>query len=182
MLANNITATPYTLNTYQLELYLQRIQYPSHATPTATGHPRLEQLHESMEHGSLEALTELQRRHLAAITWGNTALHYSNHHSISIHPASVFEKLVVRCHDGYCMENTNLFYMVLCSLGYQVYATGGRVSRTVVSGDPTEGGYISLSVVLCKSRLKNCRWLMNICRSHMVLIVTIAGQKYMVRF
>ncbi|OJZ84833.1 hypothetical protein ASPFODRAFT_62704 [Aspergillus luchuensis CBS 106.47] len=121
--------------------------------------PTREQLQESMDHGCLEALTESQRRLLAAITWGITALHYSNHHSISIHPASVFEELVVRCHDGYCMENTNLFYMVLWFLGYQVYATGSRVSRTVVSGDPTKESYISLS--------------------NMLLIVTIAGQKYM---
>ncbi|KAL2816926.1 cysteine proteinase [Aspergillus granulosus] len=173
-------ASPYTLNTDQLEMYLQRIHYADHATPMAAGHPRLEQLHKAMEHCPLTALAELQRRHLGAITWGNTALHYSTHHSISIYPACVFEKLVVRCLDGYCMENTNLLYMVLCSLGYQVYATGGRVSRTAVTGDPTEEGYISLLVAPCESGVKADRWLMNICRSHMILIVTIDGQKYMV--
>ncbi|GKZ31876.1 N-terminal acetyltransferase [Aspergillus brasiliensis] len=160
MPATKLPATPYTLNTDQLELYLRRIRYAEHATPTAAGHPRLEQLYKSMEHDSLTALAELKRRHLAEITWGNTALHYSNHHSISVHPVCVFEKLVVRGLDGYCMENTNLFYIVLCSLGYQVYATGGRVSRNVVSRDPTEEGYISIS--------------------HMILIVTISGNKYMV--
>jgi arylamine N-acetyltransferase len=149
MPATKLPTSPYTLNTDELELYLQRIRYADNAAPTAAGHPRLEQLRRSMEDDLLTALTELQRRHLAAIAWGNTALHYSNHHSISIHPACVFKKLVVRCLDGYCMENTNLLYMVLCSLGYQVYATGGRVSRAVVTGDSTEDGYISLSVVLC---------------------------------
>ncbi|GKZ16488.1 N-terminal acetyltransferase [Aspergillus brasiliensis] len=135
MPATKMPATPYTLDTDQLELYLRRIRYAEHATPTAVGYSRLEQLHKSMEHDSLTALTELKRRHLAEITWGTTALHYSNHHSISIHPACVFEKLVV-------------------------YATGGRVSRDVVSRDPTEDGYISIS--------------------HMILIVTISGKKYMV--
>ncbi|OJJ71753.1 hypothetical protein ASPBRDRAFT_55035 [Aspergillus brasiliensis CBS 101740] len=168
MPATKMPATSYTFSTDQLELYLQRIRHAEPATPTAAGYSRLEQLHKSMEHDSLTALTELQRRHLAEITWGNTALHYSNHHSISIHPACVFEKLVVRGLDGYCMENTNLFYIVLCSLGYQVYATGGRVSRNVVSRDPTEEGYISIS------------WLIDIYRSHMILIVTISGKKYMV--
>lgn len=138
---------PPSLNPDQLELYLQRVKYADHATPTGTnGHanPRLDQLRNSVKQYPLTTLTELQRRHLGSITWGNTALHYSTHHSISIHPACVFEKLVVRGLDGYCMENTNLLYVILCSLGYQVYPTGGRVSRARVTGDPADEGYISL--------------------------------------
>ena len=137
-------ANPPTHTPDQLELYLKRIKYADNATATGNGNSRLEHLQKSVEQGPLAALTELQRRHLGAITWGNSALHYSNHHSISIHPACVFEKLVVRCLDGYCMENTNLLYMVLCSLGYQVYPTGGRVSRAIVTGNPADEGYISL--------------------------------------
>lgn len=140
-------ANPPTLNPIQLELYLQRIKYADHATPAGTNadaNPRLEQLRNSLTQDPLAALTELQRRHLGSITWGNTALHYSTHHSISIHPTCVFEKLVVRGLDGYCMENTNLLYVVLCSVGYQVYPTGGRVSRARVKGDPADKGYMSL--------------------------------------
>ncbi|KAF9888935.1 N-terminal acetyltransferase [Aspergillus nanangensis] len=159
MPAAKVLASPPTLSPDQLELYLHRIQYGEHATPMGNGHPRLQQLQKSVEQDPLAALTEVQRRHVGSIPWGNTALHYSNHHSISIHPACVFEKLVVRRLDGYCMENTNLLYLVLCSLGYQSYPTGGRVSRAIVTGGPTDEGYISLS--------------------HMILIVTIAGQKYM---
>ncbi|KAL5362508.1 hypothetical protein BJX96DRAFT_166717 [Aspergillus floccosus] len=149
---------PATFTADQLEQYLQRIGYANDAI--ATGDPRLDRLRHAVVQSPLGALTELQRRHLGAIPWGNSALHYSTHHSISTHPTCVFEKLVTRRLDGYCMENTNLFYIVLCSLGYQVYPTGGRVSGALATGDPTNDTYINLS--------------------HMVLIVTIANQKYMV--
>lgn len=129
----------------QLELYLQRIRYADAAAANAVEqHPRLTLLKQSMQDNSLAALTEVQRRHLAAIPWGNSALHYSNHHSISTHPACVFEKLVVRRLDGYCMENTNLLYIVLRSLGYIVYPTGGRVSYAVSTGNPANENYLSL--------------------------------------
>jgi arylamine N-acetyltransferase len=134
-------AIPPTLNPDQLQLYLQRIKYADYAGNSSS---RLQQLQDSVNEDPLAALTELQRRHLGSITWGNTALHYSSHHSISIHPSCIFERLVIRGLDGYCMENTNLLYMVLCSLGYEVYPTGGRVSRTIVTGDPTDEGYIPL--------------------------------------
>ncbi|KAL4891926.1 hypothetical protein BDV59DRAFT_203186 [Aspergillus ambiguus] len=150
--------TPTTFTSDQLELYLQRIQYADDATGAVSS--RLERLQNSVKQDPLAALTELQRRHLGAIPWGNSALHYSNHHTISTHPSCVFEKLVVRRLDGYCMENTNLLYVVLRTLGYQVYPTGGRVSCALASGNPADEGYVSLS--------------------HMVLIVTITGQKYMV--
>ncbi|PKY02624.1 putative N-acetyltransferase family protein [Aspergillus campestris IBT 28561] len=148
----------------QLELYLQRIKYAdATASPTGVQIPRLQSLQQSIQKDPLTTLTTLQRKHLAAIPWGNSALHYSQHRSVSTHPAAVFDKLVVRRHDGYCMENTNLFYGVLCSLGYQVYPTGGRVCTVVTGGGefvPGEEQYLSLN--------------------HMVLIVTIDGQKYMV--
>lgn len=137
-------ASPPTLTRSQLDLYLQRIKYADNAAAPHNGNSCLEHLQKAVEQDPLAALTELQRRHLGSIPWGNSALHYSNHHSISINPTCVFEKLVVRCLDGYCMENTNLLYMVLCSLGYRVYPTGGRVSRATITGDPADEGYISL--------------------------------------
>jgi Arylamine N-acetyltransferase len=74
------------------------------------------------------------RRHLVAIPWGNSGLHYSQHHTISLHPQNLFEKIVERQLDGYCMENTGIFFIVLRSLGYSVYATGGRVSHAAANG------------------------------------------------
>ncbi|KKK14155.1 hypothetical protein P175DRAFT_0560120 [Aspergillus ochraceoroseus IBT 24754] len=143
----------------QLESYLERIGYAD--SPSETGLTRLQRLRPFIEKDALAALAELQRRHLGAIPWGNSALHYSQHHSVSIHPSAVFEKLVVRRLDGYCMENTNLLYVVLRSLGYQVYPSAARVSGA--AADPTAGPnapYFALG--------------------HMVLIVTIDDRKYMV--
>lgn len=110
-------------NTYtpdQLTLYLERIHYGSNTS-------RLEQLQQAVKNDPLGTLFEIQRRHLTFIPWGNSALHYSNHRTIDIRPACVFEKLVTRKLDGYCMENNTLLHGILKSLGYAVYATGGRV-------------------------------------------------------
>ncbi|KAL4865857.1 hypothetical protein BDV12DRAFT_187853 [Aspergillus spectabilis] len=142
----------------QLEIYLQRIGYRTpDSQPTLLQH-----LQRSIQEDALGALAELQRHHIGSIPWGNSAIHYSQHHSISTHPSAVFEKLVVRRLDGYCMESTNLLYVVLRSLGYQVYPTAGRVSNA--AGDPKnpplEVRYSSLA--------------------HMVNLVTINGRKYMV--
>ncbi|KAL4959106.1 arylamine N-acetyltransferase family protein [Aspergillus stella-maris] len=151
------TDSPFT--TDQLNLYLERIHYADDANATDTS--RLATLQAAIEKKPLFALNELQRRHLASIPWGNTALHYSTHHSISTHPTAVFEKLVVQRRDGYCMENTNLLYFVLRALGYKVYPTAARVSRAALPGNrDEEEGYIALS--------------------HMVLIVRIGPRKYMV--
>ncbi|KAL4957461.1 arylamine N-acetyltransferase 1 [Aspergillus filifer] len=147
-------------STDQVNLYLERIHYADNANAAATS--RVAILQTMIEKDPLSALTELQRRHLASITWGNTDLHYSTHHSISTHPIAVFEKLVVQGRDGYCMENTNLLYFVLRALGYTVYPTAARVSRAALPGNRDEEpeGYIALS--------------------HMVLVVTVAERKYMV--
>ncbi|GIK03266.1 N-terminal acetyltransferase [Aspergillus viridinutans] len=153
-----MTSPPSIYTPDQIEAYLQRIGYADSAS--TSGITRRQHLQQCIEKDALAALTELQRRHLGAIPWGNSGLHYSQVRAISVHPTCVFEKLVTRKLDGYCMENTNLLYVVLRSLGYQVYPTGGRVSRAVATGNNAAAGYKSLG--------------------HMVLIVTIDGQKYMV--
>lgn len=157
----------------QLERYLQRIHYSNNAATT----PRLPLLQQSIHSNPLNTIAELQRRHLTSIPWGNSSLHYSQHYSISIHPQAVFEKLVDRRLDGYCMETTGLFYGVLRSLGYQVYPTGGRVNHQASRG-VDDGLYEQLYVIpVFKSS-----YILTNCRGHMVIIVTIEGEKYMVCF
>ena len=146
---HTIMASPsQTYNSEQLELYLKRIGYADsiNATPDNNATGRLHHVLQSIQQNRLATLTELQRRHLASIPWGNSALHYSQHRSISIHPAAIFDKLVVRRLDGYCMENTNLFYMVLRCLGYYVYPTGGRVSQAVAGGNQTPGSELYMNL------------------------------------
>ncbi|KAJ5202745.1 hypothetical protein N7449_004824 [Penicillium cf. viridicatum] len=140
----------------QLELYLNRIGY-SHSAQSESN--LLQHLRRDIENDAFSALCRLCRRHLAAIPWGNSGLHYSQHHTISLNPQSLFEKMVERQLDGYCMENTGIFLIVLRSLGYLVYATGGRVSHAAANG-VDNGLYLALG--------------------HMVLIVIIEGEKYMV--
>ncbi|RAL17563.1 arylamine N-acetyltransferase family protein [Aspergillus homomorphus CBS 101889] len=142
----------------QLELYLARIGF---AESTTLG-SRLEHARQHMHCSPLATLAELQRRHITSIPWGNSGLHYSAHHSISIRPACVFEKLVSRRLDGYCMENTMLFYHVLRFLGYTIYPTGGRVN-----------------VAAANAPIESHNWFY-VGLGHMVLIVTIGGEKYAV--
>ncbi|KAJ5172404.1 hypothetical protein N7492_004997 [Penicillium capsulatum] len=151
-----------SLSTYtdaQLEAYLARIDYGDSVQDPGT---TLQQLRQKVQAGGLDplaVLSDLQRHHLAAIPWGNSGLHYSQSRTISLHSESLFEKMVERRLDGYCMESTGLFFTVMRSLGYTVYATGGRVSRAIAAG-VDDGRYVSIG--------------------HMVLIVIIDGQKFMV--
>ncbi|KAG0160130.1 Arylamine N-acetyltransferase 2 [Penicillium digitatum] len=140
----------------QLEWYLSRIGY-SH--PAQVEGNLLHHLRQDIENDALAALCDLQRRHLTTIPWGNSGLHYSQHHTISLNPQSLFEKMVERQLDGYCMENSGIFLIVLRSLGYLVYATGGRVSHAASKG-VDNGLYLPFG--------------------HMVLIVIIGEEKYMV--
>lgn len=122
------------LNDHQIAQYLRRIGL---STPIEA----LRSAVESNPEESLRNLRILQQRHMAAIPFGNTGLHYSQHRTISLDPAVVFKKLVLDERDGYCMESTGLLNMVLRSLGYKLYATGARVSRHLDSGakpDPRE--------------------------------------------
>ncbi|CAG8040095.1 unnamed protein product [Penicillium salamii] len=141
-----------TYTDQQLELYLERIGY-------SNSDGRLQILRQNIENDALGTLAELQRRHLAAIPWGNSGMHYSQHHTIALNPHWLFEKMVNRRLDGYCMENTGIFLIVLRSLGYFVYATGGRVSHAAAKG-VNNGLYLAIG--------------------HMILIVIIQGEKYMV--
>ncbi|KAJ6090371.1 hypothetical protein N7486_009186 [Penicillium sp. IBT 16267x] len=142
--------SPPTYTDAQLEAYLKRIDYPNAV---------LEEVREKIKTDGLATLSDLQRRHLCAIPWGNSGLHYSQSRTISLHPETLFEKIVERRLDGYCMENTGVLFIVLRSLGFHVYATGGRVSCAASTG-VDDGRFNSIG--------------------HMILIVVINGEKYMV--
>lgn len=124
----------------QLEKYLTRIGYTTKDNYSTT---LLADIHHKISTNPLDTLSTLQRHHLAAIPWGNSALHYSQHHTISLNVESLFEKMVARKLDGYCMENSGLFFVVLRSLGYTVYAAGGRVSHAAATG-VDDGLYLAL--------------------------------------
>ncbi|OGE51939.1 hypothetical protein PENARI_c011G01715 [Penicillium arizonense] len=149
-------ATKPTYSEAQLETYLKRIGYSKSAGSETR---LLQHVRQNIEKDAHATLCDLQRRHLTAIPWGNSELHYSRHHTISLDPESLFEKMVERRLDGYCMENTGLFLLILRSLGYSVYPTAGRVAQAAETGVDT-GLFFSIA--------------------HMILIVNIDGKKYMV--
>ncbi|GLB08832.1 N-terminal acetyltransferase [Aspergillus tubingensis] len=115
---------------------------------------------------ALALLKVLQRYQLAAVPFENLNLHYAVHRSISIDPYKVFEKIVdsKSRRGGYCMENSLLFGTVLRSLGYDVTTVGGRVNE---AAQPM-------------SASKNWRGPKYDGWNHMVNIVTIDEQKYLV--
>lgn len=132
VVVNMVTKPTYTEP--QLETYLQRIGY-SKSTGSETH--LLQHVRQNIEKDAYGTLCDLQRRHLTAIPWGNSELHYSRHHTISLEPETLYEKMVERRLDGYCMENTGLFLIVLRSLGYFVYSTAGRVGQAAETGVET---------------------------------------------
>lgn len=78
---------------------------------------------------------------MAQVPFENISLHYSQHHSVSIDPEALFRKIVQGRRGGYCMENNGFFGIVLRSLGFSLYAVGGRVCdrRHMLVGDRYTG-------------------------------------------
>jgi len=117
---------------------------------------------------SLGFLAALQRHCLASIPFENLALHYSTHHTISLDPDHLFEKIIASPdgRGGYCMENNKLMYTILKTLGFDLVSSGARVNEGGASGS-------SLPYDQCTYN----GW------SHMINIVTIpprTGEKYFI--
>ncbi|EXJ82761.1 hypothetical protein A1O3_06576 [Capronia epimyces CBS 606.96] len=147
--ASSLSHRP-TYTTDQLAAYVACIA----PDPTYT----LATLEAEIQADPLTALASLQIRQLGFNPWGNVALHYSWHRTITLDPEALFHKIVERKLGGYCMENNAFFATVLRSLGYQSYVTGARVSHGP-QGKPPEGF---------------AGW------EHEVILVTINNQKYLV--
>ncbi|KAK0744519.1 hypothetical protein B0T21DRAFT_357942 [Apiosordaria backusii] len=100
----------------------------------------------------LGLLTRLQILHMARVPFESLSLHYSKYRTLSLDPEDLFVKIVGKGRGGYCMEVNTFYAVVLRSLGFTLFSTGGRVRN--------EAGYKG--------------W------DHMVNIVTINGQRYLV--
>lgn len=88
-------------------------------------------LEEEIKTDPLAALGRLQLRQVAFNPWGNVALHYSWHRTLSLESEALFHKIVERRLGGYCMENNAFFSTILRSLGVQLYVTGARISHAL---------------------------------------------------
>ncbi|KAK1574168.1 arylamine N-acetyltransferase 1 [Colletotrichum navitas] len=101
----------------------------------------------------LQLLAELQAHQLARVPFENLTLHYSKHRLISLDLGDLFDKVVVQGKGGYCMELNALFGAVLKGLGFNLISVGGKVKEE----EDRFGGW-----------------------AHMLNLVTIDGQRYMV--
>jgi len=118
---------------------------------------------------------------MATVPFENLALHYSTHHSITLDPECLFEKVVGRGRGGYCMENNCFFGTVLRTLGYAMVSVGARVSNA--TNGRADGGYTGLYGARGRASsevLPDTCILIYSCSSHMVNIVTVDGKRYMV--
>ena len=116
----------------QLSKYVAHIFPPSYTLST---------LEADIKANPLATLSQLQLYHLSKIPWGNVAMHYSAHRTLSLDTEALFTKIVDRGLGGYCMENNLFFATVLRSLGYELYLTGGRVSNTVGNSGRDSDGF-----------------------------------------
>ncbi|KAK1625144.1 N-acetyltransferase [Colletotrichum phormii] len=100
----------------------------------------------------LQLLKELQAHQLARVPFESLTLHYSKHRLISIDLEDLFDKVVVQGKGGYCMELNALFGAILKGLDFSLVSVGAKIK-----GDERFGGW-----------------------SHMLNIVTIEAQRYLV--
>ncbi|KAH8695206.1 arylamine N-acetyltransferase 2 [Talaromyces proteolyticus] len=112
----------------------------------------------------LQALTSLLHYHLGAIPYENSSLHYSRHQAIELTVASIYEKIVHRGHGGVCTQVNTLFSELLIALGYKLYTTAARVNRAASAAAVNNNS--------AKTRFGTL--------SHMLIIVDINGQEYLV--
>ncbi|KAM3512114.1 hypothetical protein MY11210_004250 [Beauveria gryllotalpidicola] len=101
----------------------------------------------------LRRLRQLMLRYIARVPFGNVGIHYNPTHQLSLELDDLFDKIVVRSKGGYCFELNAFFAAILRGLGYTVLTVGGRVRA---------------------GKEKYTGW------SHMCLIVTMDGARYVV--
>ena len=140
----------YAYSIDQLRRYLRHVSFPTKNS-------------ESLDFARQDAFNKLallQKHQLSAVPFDSLILHYSQHHTVSLDEAALYEKIVgggeeeVKHQEdvtelswlpakggkgGYCMENNAFFAAVLRGLGYDVVTCGARVSWAV-NGTPG-GGY-----------------------------------------
>ena len=147
--------SPHTLSQRPVYTHHQLAKYVSHIFPPSYDLPALQA---DAKADPLAVLAKLQLRHLSKVPWGNIAMHYSPHKTLSLDTETLFTKIVERGLGGYCMENNMLFATVLRSLGYQLYITGGRVSNAVGNNGKHPDGFGG--------------W------EHMIILASIEGKTY----
>ncbi|KAF4547392.1 Hypothetical protein D9617_43g040080 [Elsinoe fawcettii] len=147
----------------QLQAFYTRIRLPSQYRHSLASTDLQTTLKSASK--ALDLLSAILRYTLAAVPFENLALHYSPHHTVSISPEYLFNKIVSTspetCHrGGYCMENNNILLTILRTLGFDVYPVGAKINESVSADDRC----------IPYEKLKYSGW------SHMVNLVTITAE------
>jgi arylamine N-acetyltransferase len=87
----------------------------------------LERLRVLRKSPDLDYLNELIRAQLRSVPYENLSIHYSVTHSLSLDIPTLYSKIVVNGHGGYCMELNTLFGALLTALNFDVRQRAGRV-------------------------------------------------------
>lgn len=74
---------------------------------------------------TLESLTEIVRRHVAAFAFSSIGVRLND--PLPLEPEQLFDRIVVRGRGGYCFEHNGLLFAVLTELGYDTKICLARV-------------------------------------------------------
>src|SRR5437868_15402114 len=96
----------------QLDAYLERIGYSGSRRPT------------------LATLIAVHRAHLLAISYENLDIHLGR--VLTLDPAQIFDKIVMRRRGGWCYEMNSLLAWALRELGFSVTLMGSTVNRAAI--------------------------------------------------
>ncbi|KAJ3775382.1 hypothetical protein FB446DRAFT_406994 [Lentinula raphanica] len=128
LLHNNlwIKALPSLYDKTQAAHWLSRIKFPGSwsADNVASFEP------------TLDNLCLLQRLHLVAFAFENTAMHYTSHHSMDISLPALYQRLVVEGKGSYCFGMNTLFLQMIRALGYRAYSGSGRINTASADSPP----------------------------------------------
>ena len=80
------------------------------------------------------ALRVLHRAHLMAVPFENLSIHLGE--GISLDPADLIDKIVIRRRGGFCYELNGAFALLLQALGFDVALVGARVNGAAGFGPP----------------------------------------------
>ena len=83
---------------------------------------------------TLELLTQIVRRHVAAFAFSSIGVRLSD--PLPLEPEQLFDRIVVRGRGGYCFEHNGLLFAVLTELGYDATI---RLARVIYNGDHLPG-------------------------------------------
>ncbi|GLA45343.1 DUF1279 super [Aspergillus niger] len=141
----------------QLAQYFERIKLPDDIRARLSAGKK-----------DLEVLTSLVRHHVAGVPFENTVLHYTPEQYFELKPQGLHEKIVRRRQGGTCFQVVRILSEVLLSIGYTLYNSAARLNAAAS---------ISLATTADPNRPVGPQfgdW------QHMVLIVRIDGQDYLV--